>query len=118
MRKTILNIWTDMPGQDSIRLKIPAIPGRDWSIELSLRFCNIKFHESDGNTDKNLTMLLFEDENGPIGQFNWFAVHPTAMNNTNTLINGDSKGWASNMLENEFKRQVSMNLSNRSANRH
>ena len=52
-------------------------------------------------------MLLFEDENGPIGQFNWFAVHPTAMNNTNTLINGDSKGWASNMLENEFQSQVS-----------
>ena len=54
-------------------------------------------------------MLLFEDENGPIGQFNWFAVHPTAMNNTNTLINGDSKGWASNMLENEFQSQVSTN---------
>ncbi len=54
-------------------------------------------------------MLVFEDHNGPIGQFNWFAVHPTAMNNTNTLINGDSKGWASNMLENEFKRQVLTN---------
>ena len=51
-------------------------------------------------------MLLFEDETGPIGQFNWFAVHPTAMNNTNTLINGDSKGWASNMLENEFPSQI------------
>ena len=60
-------------------------------------------------------MLLFEDDNGPIGQFNWFAVHPTAMNNTNTLINGDSKGWASNMIENEFERQVSTNQSNRSA---
>ena len=60
-------------------------------------------------------MLLFEDDNGPIGQFNWFAVHPTAMNNTNTLINGDSKGWASNMLENEFESQVSTNMSNRSA---
>lgn len=56
-------------------------------------------------------MLLFEDDHGPIGQFNWFAVHPTAMNNTNTLINGDSKGWASNMLENEFQRQVSTDLS-------
>ena len=56
-------------------------------------------------------MLLFEDDHGLIGQFNWFAVHPTAMNNTNTLINGDSKGWASNMLENEFQRQVSTDLS-------
>ena len=64
----------------------------------------IRSHKSDGSTDKNLTTLLFEVDNGPVGQFNWFAVHPTAMNNTNTLITGDSQGRAPNMLENEFKR--------------
>ena len=33
------------------------------------------------------------------GVINWFAVHPTSMNNTNQLISGDNKGLASLMLE-------------------
>ena len=35
----------------------------------------------------------------PLGVINWFAVHPTSMNNTNHLISGDNKGVASQMLE-------------------
>ena len=53
----------------------------------------------EGNTDKNLTALLFSSSSKLTAQFNWFPVHPTAMNNSNTLINGDSKGWAQEMLE-------------------
>ena len=51
-------------------------------------------YSEDGNTDKNFTQLnIFETSDGqPIGLFNWFAVHPTCMNRTNTLINGDVKG--------------------------
>lgn len=30
---------------------------------------------------------------------NWFAVHPTSMNNTNPLISGDNKGYASQLFE-------------------
>jgi neutral ceramidase len=37
--------------------------------------------------------------------FNWFAVHPVAMNKTNTLINGDVKGWASNIMEKQVNSQ-------------
>ena len=31
--------------------------------------------------------------------YSWFAVHCTSMNNTNTLISGDNKGYASMMME-------------------
>ena len=34
-----------------------------------------------------------------MGIINWFAVHPTSMNNTNHLISGDNKGLASQLLE-------------------
>ena len=33
------------------------------------------------------------------GVINWFAVHPTSLNNTNFLISGDNKGVASLMME-------------------
>jgi len=35
----------------------------------------------------------------PMGIINWFAVHPTSMNNTNKLISGDNKGYASQLFE-------------------
>ena len=34
----------------------------------------------------------------------WFAIHPNGINKTNTLIEGDNTGWASEMLEAEFSR--------------
>ena len=59
---------------------------------------------TEGNTDKNMTVLyITDDSDEPVALFNWFAVHPVAMNKTNTLINGDVKGWASDILETEFK---------------
>ncbi|RZC39406.1 neutral ceramidase-like [Asbolus verrucosus] len=39
-------------------------------------------------------------DNLPIGAINWFAVHPTSMNNTNCLITSDNVGYASILLEN------------------
>jgi neutral ceramidase len=55
----------------------------------------------DGNTDKGLTMLKFmsADMSRPIGMVNWYSVHGTAMNNTNKLISGDNKGYASALFE-------------------
>ena len=51
-------------------------------------------------TDKNMYLLKFVDlDNKPIGSIAWFAVHPTSMNNTNKLVSGDNKGWASNLME-------------------
>lgn len=38
-------------------------------------------------------------ENQPLGMINWFAVHPTSMNNTNRLVSSDNVGLASIMME-------------------
>ena len=58
----------------------------------------------DADTDKNMFLLQFlaTDDSGnqePMGMVNWFAVHATSMNNTNTLVSGDNKGYASYALE-------------------
>lgn len=52
------------------------------------------------NVDKDMHILkLVDTSNQPIGLITWFAVHPTSMNNTNTLISGDNKGYASFLFE-------------------
>jgi neutral ceramidase len=38
----------------------------------------------------------------PMGAINWFAVHPTSMNNSNHLISGDNKGLASQLMEKQM----------------
>eukprot|EP00936_MAST-01D_sp_MAST-1D-sp1_P000050 g50.t1 len=65
----------------------------------------------DGNTDKIMDQLVFTRAQPaagdnrvaaapqPVAVFNWFAVHPTSMNNTNTLVSGDNKGYASYLME-------------------
>lgn len=64
----------------------------------------LNYYQNESNTDKNFTQILItehdkDNRSNLIGLFNWFAVHPTAMNRTNTLINGDVKGWASDLTE-------------------
>jgi len=59
----------------------------------------------DGDTDKTMLLLRFAsraDPNKLLGSVNWFAVHATSMNNTNTLVSGDNKGRASYVLEKEL----------------
>ena len=58
----------------------------------------------EGDTDKNMTLIGFYDSQTDqiVASFNWFAVHPVAMNKTNTLVNGCVKGWPSKMMEDEF----------------
>ena len=44
------------------------------------------------NTDRDMVQLMFYDEAGAaLGVLNWYAVHPTSMNNTNHLISSDNK---------------------------
>lgn len=58
------------------------------------------------DTDKILTQLRFVDTNGNvIGAINWFAVHPTSMNNTNKLVTTDNVGYASILLEGAMEPQ-------------
>jgi neutral ceramidase len=54
----------------------------------------------NADTDKNMLLLKMVNTKGEVfGVLNWFAVHGTSMNNTNTLISGDNKGYASYSLE-------------------
>lgn len=55
------------------------------------------------DTDHNMSMVKFVKNvagvETPVAIFNWFAVHPTSMNNTNVLVSGDNKGYASYLFE-------------------
>ncbi|XP_060077762.1 uncharacterized protein LOC132557292 [Ylistrum balloti] len=55
------------------------------------------------NVDKNMTVLKMVDAEGKgIGMISWFAVHCTSMNNTNGLVSSDNKGYASQLMEENF----------------
>lgn len=59
-----------------------------------------QFYRYKYDTDKVMTQLLFiSHRNTLIGSINWFAVHPTSMNNTNKLLTSDNMGYASILLE-------------------
>ncbi|MEJ2445464.1 MAG: neutral/alkaline ceramidase [Exilibacterium sp.] len=54
----------------------------------------------DSNVDTTMTLLRLQKYDGTdIGMINWFAVHPTSIGPTNTLIGGDNKGLASYFFE-------------------
>lgn len=53
--------------------------------------------------DKTLAQIRFiAPSNQIVGVINWFAVHPTSMNNTNRLISSDNVGYASVLMEKEL----------------
>lgn len=55
-----------------------------------------------------MTLLKFVDsEWGPVGSFNWFAVHGTSMSRENKLISGDNKGVAARLMEDWYDEQLS-----------
>lgn len=61
------------------------------------------------DTDKDMYLLKFVDSTGkPLGMINWFPVHPTSMNNTNSLISGDNKGYASLVFERDINGKESL----------
>lgn len=54
------------------------------------------------NVDKRLVQMRMVNKNNVVfGAINWFAVHPTSMNNTNRYVSSDNVGLASIMLEQE-----------------
>lgn len=57
------------------------------------------------DTDKTLTQIRFVSENNEvIGAINWFAVHPTSMNNTNHFVSTDNVGYAAILLEQQMNK--------------
>lgn len=61
----------------------------------------ISMHRYRDNVDKILTQIQFykNEDNKPLGVINWFAIHPTSMNNTNHLVSSDNIGYASILFE-------------------
>ncbi|MFO7682731.1 MAG: neutral/alkaline non-lysosomal ceramidase N-terminal domain-containing protein [Chloroflexota bacterium] len=59
-----------------------------------------------GDTDKEIILLKFValEANGevPLGILSWYAIHPTDRGQKNTLVNGDNKGWAAHLFEQEM----------------
>jgi len=54
----------------------------------------------DGDTDKQMTVFRLERDDGQeLGMFNFYPVHGTSMNNTNSLISSDNKGYAAYLFE-------------------
>lgn len=46
-----------------------------------------------------LVLKMVNSQGADLGMINWFAVHQTSMNNTNLLVSGDNKGYASLLME-------------------
>lgn len=60
----------------------------------------MNIYRYEHNVDKELYQLKFKTKDGkPIGVINWFAVHPTSMNNTNHLVTSDNVGYAAILFE-------------------
>ena len=54
-------------------------------------------------TDKTFTLIkLVNEQQEPVGMISWHAVHGVSMSNTNILISGDNKGYASYLFEKEM----------------
>jgi len=57
-------------------------------------------YKEEGDTDKNMMQLRFQADDGTdLGSVNWFQVHGTSMNKTNTMVSGDNRGYASYKYE-------------------
>ncbi|KAG6321627.1 hypothetical protein E4U22_001683 [Claviceps purpurea] len=62
--------------------------------------------EDDGSVEKDMTLLKFQrvSDQKNIGVLTWFPTHGTSMQANNTLITGDNKGLAADLLEKKVKR--------------
>ena len=55
------------------------------------------------DTDKDMIQLKFVGLDGTaLGILNWYAVHLTSMNNTNSYISSDNKGYSALLFETEM----------------
>lgn len=61
--------------------------------------------EDDGSVEKDLTLLKFQrgSDGKNIGVLTWFPTHGTSMLASNTLVTGDNKGIAADLLEKKLR---------------
>lgn len=63
--------------------------------------------QHQNNTDKEMILLKFvkvvdSTTEKPAGILSWYGVHPTDRGQKNTMVNGDNKGYASYLFENDM----------------
>jgi neutral ceramidase len=59
--------------------------------------------ETDHAVERTMVLLLARSPDGrPIGQINWFGVHPTSLDNRGHLVSSDNKGYAAAALERDI----------------
>ncbi|ORX56424.1 Neutral/alkaline nonlysosomal ceramidase [Hesseltinella vesiculosa] len=63
------------------------------------------------DVDKTMSLLGFHTEKEDLGLISWFAVHGVSVNKTNTLVNGDNKGYAAYQVE-RFARSHNLSQEN------
>lgn len=61
--------------------------------------------DDDGSVETDMTLLRFQraSDGKNIGVLTWFPTHGTSMQANNTLISGDNKGVAADLLEKEVR---------------
>ena len=61
--------------------------------------------EDDGSVEMNMTMLKMQrnSDGKNIGVLTWFPTHGTSMLGNNTIISGDNKGVAADLLEKQLR---------------
>ena len=64
------------------------------------------------NVDKEMIILSLKDfySKKLIATINWFAVHATSMNNLNSYVSGDNKGYASYLWELEEQQHANLGI--------
>jgi neutral ceramidase len=101
VKKAFVNSKTN--GENSvIKMNVGALSNANINRSPTAYLHNpLKERERYGNnTDHEMVLLRFENEKGNgVGMLNWFSVHGTSMNNTNKLVSGDNKGYASYLFE-------------------
>jgi neutral ceramidase len=55
--------------------------------------------EDDTPLYREMTLLKFVPNRGPIGVLSWYGVHPTCMGEKGRLISGDNKSYAQSLFE-------------------
>ena len=78
--------------------------GRNRSPQAYVRNPQAERDQWGADTDREMLLLKFLrlDNAQPIGCLNWYPIHPTDLGQKNKLISGDSKGYASALLEQEI----------------
>eukprot|EP00900_Chrysochromulina_parva_P006760 jgi/Chrpa1/16085/Chrysochromulina_OHIO_Genome00020891-RA len=86
-----------------VRLGIGRVPNASISRSPTAYLLNSAAERAmypEGDKDDTMVQLTIRTASGNASAIvNWHATHGTSMNNTNTLVSGDNKGWAAYLLE-------------------